>query len=345
MFTSTMSISTKLIRVFAMLAITTTVTAVRAECIPISSLPYVISQSGSYCLTSNLSISLSWGGDAINIKASNVDLDFQGHTLTNTSTNATGYSVGVSIDALDVPNINNVTVHNGTVTSFSGAIFGNNVQAGSDAYNLTVDQMRAWFSKNAGIVLNGRNLTVTNNQIIRVTGGDNNTVGIQLTGNPVPGMPNRAVIRGNVIRLVGAKATATLKATASGIAASNFSDILIRSNIIRDIWVPATASDDSRAVGIMIKQMNGPDQIGGLLVQDNTVASTSQSLSVSKPNSVGVMISFPGDHAIVTGSSIDSMTTGIDTSNASSPNTPVLLLNNTINGAAIPINGGVTLPL
>jgi hypothetical protein len=60
---------------------------------PISSLPFTISASGSYYLTTNLSIST---GDAITISASNVTLDLNGFTISSTAQSATGIAINVT---------------------------------------------------------------------------------------------------------------------------------------------------------------------------------------------------------------------------------------------------------
>ena len=73
---------------------------------PISSLPFVISTSGSYYFTQNLQFTAVSGG-AITINASNVTLDLGGFTLSSTAA-VTGRAINIGIHA-------NITVKNGTI--------------------------------------------------------------------------------------------------------------------------------------------------------------------------------------------------------------------------------------
>ena len=76
--------------------------------IPISALPYVINQSGSYYLTGNLVFN-AVSGDAITINAAAVTIDFMGFTLSSES--------WVSGDAIRVPGSSNqnIWVRNGHI--------------------------------------------------------------------------------------------------------------------------------------------------------------------------------------------------------------------------------------
>ncbi len=75
---------------------------------PIYSLPYTISQSGSYYFTGNLEFS-DPSGDAITITASNVTLDLMGFTLSSTP-GVIGYGIHLAS-----PFIVGVTIQNGTI--------------------------------------------------------------------------------------------------------------------------------------------------------------------------------------------------------------------------------------
>ena len=74
--------------------------------IPISSLPYTISTSGSYYFTGNLVFS-DVGGDAITISASNVTLDLMGYTLSSTA--------GVTGAAIFSTAASGITIRNGKI--------------------------------------------------------------------------------------------------------------------------------------------------------------------------------------------------------------------------------------
>jgi hypothetical protein len=139
----------------------------------------------------------------------------------------------------------------------------------------------------------------------------------------------------------------------------SFPDILIRDNSVNGVLVQKTALSGSSAIGIMVNQMDDPYRVGGLIIQNNIVQNNGIYFRVSKPNAAtGILIAFPGDHAIITRSNIAGMDIGIQANNLTRPDTPpVLLLDNSIgwidfknaDGVAnkdtlVPIVGGVTLP-
>jgi hypothetical protein len=77
--------------------------------IPISSLPFTISASGSYYLTGSLEFSAT-SGDAITITASDVTLDLNGFTLSSKDA-VTGYAISATSFGL-----RNIAVKNGVIT-------------------------------------------------------------------------------------------------------------------------------------------------------------------------------------------------------------------------------------
>jgi len=344
---------TRFSRVFAAWAAASAATAAYADCVPISSVPYSITQSGAYCVTASLSTAISSDSQAIAVWASNVDIDFQGHSISNTTTSSVR-TAGVHLMNWDT--INNVTVRNGRLSGFVVGVNGSNINTGNLTTNLTVDHMTIVNSRSAGILLQGTNLRVTNNTVTLVS-GSKDVYGIWITDNSVKNMTasNRAVVEGNTI--TGIKSTGKMEdgttanfASATGISVSDFPDVLIRDNRVSGIWMPALTPDwfptgFARAVGINVYQVSEPYRVAGLIVQDNTVLNGILYTRNAKTNSAGIVINNPGDHAIVTGSDITAMNTGIEASMVSLPGTPpVLLLNNSIKSATTPINGGVTLP-
>ena len=215
-------------------------------------------------------------------------------------------------------------------------------------------------------MLQGTNLRVTNNAIAFVFGTTSATgiwlSGTYLSGGSVSSMSasNRAVVQGNGVSAVKVSGTnpdgsPAQFASATGIYVGGFPDTLIRDNAVNGISAPIrvpvwSSTGYSRAVGIQVSQLIEPYRIGGLIIQDNTVQNNVIYARITNPNSAGIQISNPGDHAIVTGSNITGMTTGIETGYVWFPGTPpVLMLNNKISLATTPINGGpvngaVTLP-
>ena len=85
--------------------------------IPISSVPFTISASGSYYLTKNLPVDT---GDAITINADNVTLDLNGYTLSSTATPAIGAGILLS------NGVKNIAIENGHIrgtTTYSAGSF------------------------------------------------------------------------------------------------------------------------------------------------------------------------------------------------------------------------------
>ncbi len=83
---------------------------------PISSAPFTISVSGSYYLTTNLTVS---GGDAITIATNNVTLDLCGFTIASTTPSATGYGIRLNSGLSDITILNG-HIRGGVTNSASG---------------------------------------------------------------------------------------------------------------------------------------------------------------------------------------------------------------------------------
>ena len=89
---------------------------------PISSAPFIITQPGSYYLTTNLTISGSGSGGpqsliyVISVSANNVTLDLNGFTLTSTEITS-AHSVGIKLNS-----VTNIKILNGFI---SGAVTNN----------------------------------------------------------------------------------------------------------------------------------------------------------------------------------------------------------------------------
>ena len=90
--------------------------AAHAQCTSIASVPTIISASGVYCLTANLTNS-SVHAAAIAVNASGVVIDFQGYRLRWTGSTTSG-NPGVQVHA----NKSNVTIRNGLISGFEIAI-------------------------------------------------------------------------------------------------------------------------------------------------------------------------------------------------------------------------------
>jgi hypothetical protein len=114
--------------------------------IPISSVPYVISQAGSYYMTRNLNVS---SGDAITINnIGGVSLDMGGFALTSSSGGASG--AAIQINGL----VERISIRNGTIGAAAGSTLGflEGIR-GLNAFQTNVANVQVDAVKNYGIRL------------------------------------------------------------------------------------------------------------------------------------------------------------------------------------------------
>ncbi|HEU4653218.1 MAG TPA: right-handed parallel beta-helix repeat-containing protein [Steroidobacteraceae bacterium] len=320
----------------------------KAACIPIDTIPYVIAQSGFYCVTRDLTANFTDQVNAITISVSHVDLDFQGHTVSDTSTQAA--SVGVLFASFEAI-ATDVKVHGGTLDGFLDGIRMTTTSANTETSNFVVDNMTVRNSRLRGIVVYGSAVTVTNNHVYN-THHSAAATGIEIRSTMHPGFKasNRALIQNNEIRDTYVT-QASQYASAVGLDVGYYIDMQIRGNLITNTWVPLQAPNAS-AIGMDIDQTDGvcagpcaSVPSGALLVEDNRVSADFATIKVANTNSTGVRVRYPSDHAIISGSTVIRYTTGIDVSSGAWPNTPaVLLLRNKILAAVTPTKGGLFLP-
>lgn len=125
----------------------------------ITSLPYTITISGKYVLTSDLA-SL-WAFDAaIRIAASNVTLDFQDHYITGEIGTWASSNLGIQAD-----NQANITIKNGTITGFHRGVELIGTAGSSSNSNNVVDSMRVSFIEVGVLVSSGRSCRIENCQV------------------------------------------------------------------------------------------------------------------------------------------------------------------------------------
>jgi hypothetical protein len=329
---------------FALPVLFLTAASAKAACVSIDSLPYTITQSGFYCLTKDLTVN----GSGIDIAVSHVDLDFQGHTIVDTSTQAP--TTGVTFASTEAV-ATNVKVHNGGLNGFLTGILLTKTGSNIETSNLVVDNMTVQNSRLRGIVVYGSAVTVTNNRVYN-TRNRSVATGIEIRSTMHPGFQasNRALVQNNDIRNTYVT-EASQYAYAVGLDVGYYIDMQIRGNQIRNTWVPMQAAD-GYAIGMAIDQTNGvcagpcaTVPSGALLLEDNQVVADIPTAKLANTNSIGIRVRAPSDHAIVSGSMVMRFTTGIDVSAGAWPNTPaVLLLRNRIFGATTPTRGGIFLP-
>jgi hypothetical protein len=139
---------------------------------PISSAPFLITSSGSYYLTTNVSVST---GNAITIGANGVSLDLNGFTISSTAPSATGDGIQLS------PSVRDVTIVNGHIRS--GVVNSSGVYSGSGfafgiAYllnppaNVLVSHVTVSGCLDDGIFLNTGDSTVVESCTVRTVGSE-----------------------------------------------------------------------------------------------------------------------------------------------------------------------------
>jgi hypothetical protein len=133
--------------------------------------PQTLSQSGSYYLTDNLSIST---GSILTIAANNVTLDLAGHALTSTDPNDATYAIYLN------GNVTNITIVNGFITSgitndgvttYGGAGFSCGIFPGGSVYNVHVKGVTISGCRLHGIYLGVNCGTLVENCTVNNVGG------------------------------------------------------------------------------------------------------------------------------------------------------------------------------
>jgi hypothetical protein len=121
---------------------------------PVSSAPFTISVSGSYYLTTNLTVS---SGDAIDINVSGVTLDLNGFTISSTAASAAGTAISLASALSDITIVNghirSGVTNNGSGV-FSGSGFGYGINySGTQPANVVVSKVSVAGVLNSGIYL------------------------------------------------------------------------------------------------------------------------------------------------------------------------------------------------
>lgn len=138
-------------------------TAFAEGCVPIISVPVIITTPGTYCLTGDLSAPRF--GNSIDVQVDNVILDFKGYDLI-------GVSGGAGVESR---NADNVIIRNGRIT---GTDIGVNIGSNSVVENMVIHNIRV------GVVVAGANTVVRNNVITDVYAKwDSGAAGIIISGS------------------------------------------------------------------------------------------------------------------------------------------------------------------
>ena len=133
---------------------------------PIDSLPYTISESGSYYLTNSMSSS----GDGIRIESDDVTVDLMGFTI---SGDLDGSDEGVFIDGSSSSLLRCIVVKNGTIRSFG---YGIRVEYTEQC---RVDGLMVYSNNNDGMYVYGCNDVIIENCQSESNDGDG--IGIRST--------------------------------------------------------------------------------------------------------------------------------------------------------------------
>ena len=207
------------------------------DCGSITSLPYIITAQGIYCLTGNLSTSMTTG-NAIEIQTNNVTLDLNGYKLGGLGAGDATQATGIYAYQRK-----NITIKNGIVRGFFVGIMlfdepPYNTSAGNVVTDILADQNTV-----GGIAVYGLGNTVSHNTVVD-TGGS--TVSSQAGGVYVYGSGARVV--NNEISTT----TAQGGSLASGVFLNGANYCLVQNNTVTD-----TIKDTGDSYAIYIVNTNG----------------------------------------------------------------------------------------
>ena len=137
---------------------------------PISSVPFTITSSGSYYLTTNLTVN---SGNAITIATNNVTLDLGGFTIASTAPVATGAGIEIAFTV----NLSDVTIFNGHIL---GGVTNNNGVFNGPGFiwgvisltgaNLLVREISVSGCQAAGILLSENGSTMVDSCVVQRVG-------------------------------------------------------------------------------------------------------------------------------------------------------------------------------
>jgi hypothetical protein len=166
------------------------------KCTPITVLPATITQSGIYCLTSDLSWS-SVNGVAVTINTNDVVLDLNGHTLDN-------LAAGVGTGAIGIAGLQrrDVVVKNGTIRGFTRAVQASDSSPYLKSQRWVIEDLRVDRSTWNALQLAGRDLLVRRNVVMTTGGTTAYGANVDSHGILVLGPGNR-VIDNDVITVAG----------------------------------------------------------------------------------------------------------------------------------------------
>jgi hypothetical protein len=134
-------------------------------CQIIGTVPYTITQPGSYCLGRDFTTSLEDAGAAITIAASQVVLDLNGFSLRNLPV----HPRNTATHGIHALNRTRITVRNGTVSGFLRGVYLQGNFAGMDESHV-VEGVQADGNTHEGIAVEGSGTLVRDNRVRAVIG-------------------------------------------------------------------------------------------------------------------------------------------------------------------------------
>ena len=224
------------------------------NCTAITSLPAVITAQGVYCLTGNLSTSMTTG-DAIEIQANNVTLDLNGFKL-----GGLGAGDGTETNGIYANQRKNITIKNGIVRGFYRGIWLDDPFPYTTSSGHVVNDILADQNTVRAIVVAGVGNTVRRNTVVD-TGGS--TQGSSATGIYVLG--SGAKVTDNSVSTT----TAISTGVAFGMLFSSADYSLVANNTVTD--TVATGTGSSYAIRILLS--------AGIFARDNNLANAQDGLS------------------------------------------------------------------
>ncbi len=163
-------------------------TPARAEteyCTAITTLPYIITVQGIYCLKASLTTSIT-SGSAIEIATNSVVLDLNGFRI-----RGGGAGPGTTATGIHAQDKQNVTIKNGSVRGFHFGIALENSTGGSEGH--IVEDIRADQNTFIGILAQGTGIIVRNNLVSQTGGSTVPAAGGNGYGIAVDGEQNRVI--------------------------------------------------------------------------------------------------------------------------------------------------------
>jgi len=325
----------KMTHVAALLAFLATIPATSAaapRCIAVTNVATPISAPGRYCLIRDI---VSATGHGIAIKANNVTLDFAGHKLSTPVRTTTAGQLRFGVDA---SNNHTITIMNGTLQGFNDGIVLGELVTTPNPGNYVVTNMRILDTATNGRAVGifeatGSNVTITNNIISTVTGG-NNIFGGDAFAMMIHGASQSSSTTGKIIiknNHINQVTSFQGGGDAVGILVEGGNETIVNGNMVTEIKAAPTSFQNS--IGLNVVSINA--QPGLVEVGDNFVWN-----SVPSANSTGIRLNNNLTNAFVRDSTVGGFSTGLELGGSC----VAFYLYNSVFGATTPYSVSGTIP-